>query len=85
MPTLLRRLVLFFLFVFGCAGSLLLCGFFCSCGERCYSLVMASRQKQAQRELEEVSHGLLTQEHRLAVVVHGHGCSMVCGIFQDQG
>jgi len=88
MATLLRRLVLFF--IFGCVGFLLLRGFFCSCGEWCFSLVIASRQKQAQRELKEVSHGLLIQEHGLwstgsVAVVHGHGCSMVCGIFQGQG
>ena len=71
----------FYLFIFGCAGSSLLCRLFSSFGER---------------GLLSVVHGLLTgvaslvSEYELystdlILTAHGPSCSKACGISLDHG
>ena len=60
------------LFIFGCAGPLLLHRLFSSCG------------MQASLCGGFSCCGALTL-HQLRVVAHGLHCSMACGIFPDQG
>ena len=85
-----------YLFVFGCAGSSLLCGLFSSCSgwglhsscsvwtSHCgASLLVEHRLQWVWRGLSScVSQAL---EHRLSSVAHGLSCPTTCGIFLGQG
>ena len=65
---------LFYLFIFGCAGSLLLHGLFSSCGQ----------QSGEQASHSSGSSGCGAPARGSVVMVHRLSCSMTCGIFPDQ-
>ena len=84
-----------YLFIFGCAGSLLLLGFFSSCSEgkllcscgahtfRCSGFFY--RRAWALGYAGVSSCGSWALEHRLSSCGHGLSCSAAYGIFPDQG
>ena len=84
----------FYLFIFGCAGSLLLCRLCSGCSEQgllivvsglliaVASLVVEHRLQRARASVV-VAPGL--QSSGSIVAAHGLSCSMTCGIFLVQG
>ena len=68
---------IFFYFFNSCAGSSLLPGLFSSCGERG---LLSSRYTGL-----SLQRLLLLQSTGSIVVAQGHGCSMACRIFLNQG
>ena len=83
-----------FLFIFGCAGSLALCGLSDSCSEQgllsscstwaspCDGFSLCRAWALGPVGFSSCSSWAL--EHRLNVVVPGLSCAMACGIFLDQ-
>ena len=83
---------LFIYFVFGCAGSLLLCGLFSSCGEQGLLFIVAHRLLIAVASLVLLQNmGFRARRPQflrhvsLVVVAHGLSCSVACWIFLHQG
>ena len=81
-----------YLFIFGCAGSSLLCGLSSSCSEWGCSLIAAYGLLIVVASLV-VEHGLSarglsscsSQSTGSVLVAHKLSCSAACGIFLDQG
>ena len=75
-----------FLFIFGCAGSLTLCGLSDSCStwaSPCDGFSLCRARALRSVGFSSCSSWALL-EHRLNVVVPGLSCAMACGIFLDQ-
>ena len=84
------KLILFISFIFGCAGSLLLCGLFSGCSKRgplsscgawashCHGCSCSRARALARAGCSSCDGGLSSCVHRLS-------CSVACGIFSDQG
>ena len=73
------KIILNYLFGFGCAGSLLLRGF-------CLVAVSGGHSLDALYGLLIVATSLVVDPSAgSTVVVHGLSCSTACGIFLDQG
>ena len=83
--SVLLKNIFIHLFIFGCAGSSLLHGLFSSCNEQG---LLFSYSAQASRLLWWLL--LLRRMGSRAgqasvVIAHGPSCSVICGIFLDQG
>ena len=72
------KIILNYLFGFGCAGSSLLRGF-------CLVVVSGGHSLVALYGLLIVATSLVDPSAGSTVVVHGLSCSTACGIFLDQG
>ena len=84
---LIFKIVFRYLFVFGCAGSSLLCGLCSALQLWCTGLLqwLLLLQSPGLRQLGFGSCGSRVLEHRLRIVAQGLSRSIVCGIFPDQG
>ena len=76
------NLFIYYLFIYGCAGSPLLLGFSLVSGSGGYSLLVVHGLHVEVASLV-ADHGL--QSTGSALVVHRLSCSKACGIFLDQG
>ena len=94
-PVVLCHTLKTFLFIFGCAWSLLLCGLSSSCSERrlpsrCSAQASHCRGSsccgaQAIGLVGSVVATPSFQSTVSVVVAHGLSCSAACGVFPDQG
>ena len=71
-----------YLLIFGCAGSLLLCGLFSSCGEQ--GLLSSCSTRASHCSGFSCCGAQALQCAGSVTVAHGLRCSMVCGIFLEQ-